>query len=74
MLGRVPDCDTTLGEPTLSTKHCRFVLDAGEWIVHDLGSRSGVIVNGRKMNCLPLKQGDELRLGDLRLKVVRTPA
>jgi pSer/pThr/pTyr-binding forkhead associated (FHA) protein len=73
VFGRASDCEITLGEPTISRKHCRFALEKGEWVVRDLDSHSGTIVNGRLANVCPLKPGDEVTLGHLRLKVVTIP-
>jgi len=74
VLGRGSECDIALDEPTLSEKHCRIISEKGEWVVQDLGSPSGVIVNGQKTSGSPLKQGDEIKLGLLCLKVLSLSA
>ena len=74
VLGRAPDCGVPLQDPTVSRKHCRFAFEHGKWMVHDLGSRSGVIVNGNKTIACGLLPGDEIRLGDLYLKVLPSPS
>ena len=73
VLGRGLDCDIIFNEPTLSRNHCRFGCENDKWVVQDLGSRSGVIINGQKANSSPLKQGDEIILGRLCLKVLSLP-
>jgi hypothetical protein len=73
ILGRGPDCHISLDETTLSRKHCRILYEEGGWCVQDLASRSGVIVNGQKTSVSPLKQGDELRLGNMSLRVTSAP-
>jgi len=74
VLGRGHDCDIRLDEPTLSRKHCKFTCEKnGVWHVHDLGSKSGVILNGKNVPIYYLNQGDELELGNLRLKVISIP-
>lgn len=70
ILGRADDCDIPLDEPSLSLKHSRILFERGEWSIHDLGS-GDVSVNGRKTDASPLRQGDEVVLGLLRLKVAR---
>lgn len=70
VLGRASECDISIDEPTLSHKDCRIVRDKTGWVIQDLGSRNGIIVNGQKMNSCPLKQGEEIKLGLLCLKVV----
>jgi CheY-like chemotaxis protein/ribosomal protein S27E len=74
VLGRDSDCDISLDDYTISRKHCRFTLANGAWLVRDLDSSSGTIVNGRFAKNCPLKRGDELRLGQLRLRVVTISA
>lgn len=70
VLGRGKDSDIKLDEPTFSRKHCRIVREKTGWVIQNLGSRSGVIINGQMTNGGSLKQHDEIRLGQLRLKVV----
>jgi hypothetical protein len=70
VLGRSSDCDITLDEHTVSRTHCRFACENGDWVIEDLGSRSGVIINGQKSSKSPLGQGDRIELGVLLLKVV----
>ena len=70
VLGRGLDCDIVLDEPSVSRKHCRIVSEKADWIIEDLDSRSGVIINGQASSENPLKQGDEIKLAALVLKVV----
>lgn len=74
VLGRGLECDIVFNEPTLSRKHCRFACENGQWIVQDLGSHNGVIINGQKADTSPLKLGDEIILGRFCLKVLSLPA
>jgi len=73
ILGRGSSSDIKLAETSLSRVHCRFAMEKGKWVVEDLNSRSGVAVNGKKTSGSPLKQGDEIKLGKLSLKVVNLP-
>lgn len=73
ILGRGSSSDIKLDETTLSRVHCRFALENGKWVVEDFNSRSGVVVNGQKTSGSPLKQGDKIKLGRLRLEVVSLP-
>ena len=70
VLGRGAASDITLDEPTLSRNHCRFAFENGGWVIEDLGSRSGVIINRQKSSESPLNQGDRIELGALVLQVV----
>jgi pSer/pThr/pTyr-binding forkhead associated (FHA) protein len=73
VLGRGADCDVTLDEPTLFRRHCCFTFENGDWVIEDLGRRSGVIINGQKSRESPLKQGDAIKLAGVVLKVVSLP-
>ncbi len=73
VLGRGVDCDIVLDDPSVSRKHCRIVWENTDWVIEDLGSRSGVIVNEQMSHISPLKQGDEIRLAGLVLKVASPP-
>lgn len=42
---------------------------AGGWAVKDLGSKGGTFVNGARVEVAKLQAGDELKLGDVVLKV-----
>jgi len=67
-LGQSPECQITLTDPSLSAFHAQLVRhDAGLYL-RDLGSSSGTWVNGQ---CLvgphPLRDGDQIRIGQLEL-------
>src|SRR6187402_1373694 len=51
-----------------------LVLKAKSFVVRDLGSRNGVIVNGRKLAQAQLEPLDELRIGDAIFKFVEEGA
>ncbi len=70
-----PDVDLTdydginLG---VGRRHARLFVQAGQIMVEDLDSTNGTFLNAARLSPrqpAPLKQGDELRLGNLRLKV-----
>ena len=48
--------------------------DDGTAQVIDLGTESGTLVNGRKANKASLRAGDELRVGELRLRIKQVSA
>lgn len=60
----------------LSRYHCRFEIRPPDCVVVDLGSRNGTKVNGVKVQAANLSHGDEVKLGDtrLRLEVSNGPA
>ena len=69
IVGRHPDCDLVLVEPTVSRCHARLVFRDGTWILHDLESKNGTLLNGRLVRRCALAPGDLLDVGGLRLLV-----
>jgi hypothetical protein len=63
VVGRDPDCDVALQEPTVSRQHARLLFRDGNWMVQDLESTNGTVVNGRQVGRCQLCAGDRLRLG-----------
>jgi hypothetical protein len=70
ILGRDPSCDLVINDVKCSRRHA--VMEAGPdgLAVRDSGSANGVFVNGRKTDRSPLKEGDEVKLGDVVLRVL----
>jgi sigma-54 dependent transcriptional regulator, acetoin dehydrogenase operon transcriptional activator AcoR len=54
-----------LGVPDgwMSNGHARFSCQLGRWVVEDLGSKNGVLVNGRPTELSVLDDGDLVELG-----------
>jgi DNA-binding CsgD family transcriptional regulator len=68
-LGTDPANDLALpADPTLSRLHAVLERYEAGWCVRDLDSRNGTFVNGRRIwGERPLRPGDELRVGAIRL-------
>src|SRR5215207_8426574 len=65
VLGREPGAvNVLLKAPAVSRVHAEIVREGKAFVVRDLGSRNGVIVNGRKVKSAQLEPLDELRIGD----------
>ena len=85
-VGRAPQNELALQSLSLSRQHARFANEGKEWRVEDAGSRNGTFVNGSTVPAdgrgVALQDGDEVRLGDVRMvfrrdrapSVVLTPA
>jgi transcriptional regulator with PAS, ATPase and Fis domain len=66
--------DLTLRAPAVSRVHAEVVREGRHFVVRDLGSRNGVIVNGRKVQSAELEPLDEVRIGDAIFKFVEDEA
>ena len=65
VIGRSSSCDVVLANPDVSRQHAQISFDDVEgWLVEDLGSTNGVVVNGGRVNgSLRLASGDQITLG-----------
>jgi pSer/pThr/pTyr-binding forkhead associated (FHA) protein len=67
VVGRASDCDVRLQLPSVSSHHAAITRNASAVTVEDLGSTNGTKVNGRKIENLQLKHGDQIEIGTERL-------
>ena len=69
LLGRAPGNDLVVKAPSVSARHARVVVDAGELWLEDLGSRNGTFVGmpPRRVERERIDVGDTITLGDARL-------
>lgn len=67
-IGRSTSSDVRLPDAKVSRHHCLIESARGEFVIIDLESANGTIVNGEKIAKATLKNGDFLRLGFTMLK------
>lgn len=70
VIGRMPGCDVQLDDPSVSRRHARISKATNGWLVEDLGSTNGVMVNGTSVDREYLRGGEDLELGNVRLRFV----
>jgi hypothetical protein len=72
MVGRASAGDIFLPHPSVSRRHARITSRAAAHVLSDLGSTSGTLVNGAKIDAeRALRQGDLIGLGDVELRYER---
>jgi pSer/pThr/pTyr-binding forkhead associated (FHA) protein len=69
-LGRADDNELSLPEPSISSRHCVFVLSGSDVIVRDLNSSNGTYVNGEQITETILRPGDNIQVGVIDIKFV----
>jgi len=69
VLGRYTGCPVDLSaDMRVSRQHARLDYQGGQWIITDLGSGNGTFVNGQQVHQQALRPGDDLRLGNTRMR------
>lgn len=68
LIGRVRG-DVRLDDPLVSGAHCRVVFRNGHFVLQDLGSTNGTVVDGRRIQDVVLRPGSEIVLGNTKLLV-----
>jgi len=69
LLGRQSGCDVLLSDLSVSRRHARLFFRDGSWVIQDLGSTNGTRVNDVLVGRCELHPGDQIRLGDERLRI-----
>lgn len=64
IVGRDPQCDLVIDDPSVSRRHCTIEATEAGWAVTDHDSRNGTFVGGMAIRSFLLTDGDEIRVGD----------
>jgi pSer/pThr/pTyr-binding forkhead associated (FHA) protein len=71
-IGRSGDCDLSLEDTYLSSRHARVANDDGDLTIEDLGSTNGTYVNQEMVKGrVRLERGDVVQVGGVLFEVVR---
>lgn len=74
VVGREPPADVVIAHPSVSREHARIAVAGDRAVLEDLGSKNGTWRGGTRVSGpTPLADGDELKLGAVRL-TYRGPA
>jgi pSer/pThr/pTyr-binding forkhead associated (FHA) protein len=66
LVGRSPECDVVLRAPNVSRRHARLVVADDGVVLTDLNSRSGVLVDGRRITgSVSISPGDAIAFGSI---------
>jgi hypothetical protein len=68
-VGAAAECALCLVDESnrVSARHARIQRESAGWVVHDLGSKNGIRLDGARRPMLPLQPGIELGIGGLTL-------
>ena len=72
VIGRGEDAHLKIPEETISHRHALISEDSGQVFIRDLGSRNGILVNGKRVEeKAAMNPGDSIRLGRVVLKYLQ---
>ena len=63
VIGRLSNSDVVLSDSNVSRRHAELKRDGSEWVIVDLGSTNGTLVNGKLAREHRLSDGDRLTIG-----------
>lgn len=63
LIGSDPVCAIHIDSLAVEARHARLVTQAGETVLHDLGSQEGTYVNQARIEECPLRGGEIIRIG-----------
>jgi HD-GYP domain-containing protein (c-di-GMP phosphodiesterase class II) len=72
-IGRLPSCDIVLDDASISRQHAEILYSENGWVVRDLGSTNGTLLNGTRLGRIAqrLHLGDHLQPGRILLTVTQ---
>lgn len=74
IVGRESSCDLHLEDPTVSAHHARLSYHQLQWWLEDMASTNGTYLNEEPVSSpVVVTHGDELRLGQLVVKIEISP-
>ena len=62
-IGSGPENTICINDETVSPNHARVTFQEGAWTVEDLGSDSGIIFKGKRVNKVVLSNEDTFQIG-----------
>jgi hypothetical protein len=62
-IGRLPECDIVVSDPGASRQHAQIRFDGERFVVDDLGSTNGTLVNDVAADERALEDGDRITIG-----------
>jgi Protein of unknown function (DUF3662)/FHA domain len=73
VIGRSRQCDVVGNDPNVSRRHAEVRREADAYVVVDLDSTNGILVNGQEVKRAALADGDRLQLGTTALRFETRP-
>jgi N-acetylmuramoyl-L-alanine amidase/Mg-chelatase subunit ChlD len=65
LIGSSFACALRLSDSSVSWQHARLRFVNGQWYIQDMNSKSGLYVNGKRVQAVPLNKGNRIRVGSI---------
>ena len=69
-IGRGSDNTITVPVPSVSRNHAKVTLKGDSWVVEDLKSANGIVIDGKRVNKFTLKSNDTFKLGEVEFSFI----
>jgi pSer/pThr/pTyr-binding forkhead associated (FHA) protein len=63
IIGRLAESDVVVADPGVSRRHAEVRKEDGRFVISDLGSTNGTLVNGASIGERTLEEGDRISIG-----------
>jgi len=73
-IGRSADCDIFVDHDSVSRRHAKIERRGSEYFITDLGSKNGILINGRVVRSGRLKHGCTLEIGTVPFRFLNPAA
>jgi transcriptional regulator with GAF, ATPase, and Fis domain len=70
VIGRDESADIQVQADAVSRRHVEIAWENDGWVLHDLGSRNGTLLDGKRVSSAALEPINEIRFGDVIVKFV----
>src|SRR5205085_1737210 len=65
-IGRDPNLEVPITDSRASRVHLEIVIQDNQYLLRDLKSKNGTLVNGAPVSTQALKEGDQIQIGETR--------
>jgi hypothetical protein len=69
LVGRSSICDVRLDDVSVSRLHARLIFRDGAWVVQDLRSKNGTVLNGSRVMRSQLRPGDRIAFAGQQFRI-----
>jgi pSer/pThr/pTyr-binding forkhead associated (FHA) protein len=69
-IGRGADNTITVQVPSVSRNHAKVTLKGDTWVVEDLKSANGIMIDGKRVDKFNLRSNDTFKLGEVEFSFI----